>query len=184
MALSLGWVGSASAISISLSFTDLIPGADVVVGGVPGLNGVPPLPVPIPIAVSTTPELATVSFGNVTGLFTVPASVALTEPGAPSHISDLVSVRLFAAGAQVRFESDSEASLTLPPGIATLLLAETGLPQIALTQTVAVPGLTLDFTINTQSDLDLAPVPEPSTLLLFGSSLAGLGTLWRRYRHS
>jgi hypothetical protein len=48
--------------------------------------------------------------------------------------------------------------------------------QIALTQTVAVPGLTLDFTINTQSDLDLAPVPEPS-------SLAGLGTLWRRYRH-
>jgi Ice-binding-like/PEP-CTERM motif len=31
---------------------------------------------------------------------------------------------------------------------------------------------------------DLAAVPEPSTLLLFGSSLAGVGALWRRYRHS
>jgi hypothetical protein len=191
MALTLGWVGSASAVSISLSFTDLIPGANVVVGGVPGLNGVPPLPVPIPIVVSTTPELATVSFGNVTGLFTVPASVALTEPGAPSHISDLVSVRLFAAGAQVRFESDSEASLTLPPGIVTLLLPETGLPQIALHQefSISIGGLvplSLDLTVNTASDLDngLAPVPEPSTLLLFGSSLAGFGAMWRRYRHT
>ncbi len=32
---------------------------------------------------------------------------------------------------------------------------------------------------------DPAPVPEPSTLLLFGSSLAGLGGLaWRRHRHT
>jgi type VI secretion system secreted protein VgrG len=32
---------------------------------------------------------------------------------------------------------------------------------------------------------DLAPVPEPSTLLLFGSSLLGMGgALWRRYRQS
>jgi type VI secretion system secreted protein VgrG len=30
----------------------------------------------------------------------------------------------------------------------------------------------------------LAPVPEPSTLFLFGSSLAGVGAMWRRYRHS
>ena len=31
---------------------------------------------------------------------------------------------------------------------------------------------------------DLAATPEPSTLLLFGSSLAGVGALWRRYRPS
>jgi hypothetical protein len=31
---------------------------------------------------------------------------------------------------------------------------------------------------------DLAATPEPSTLFLFGSSLVGVGALWRRYRHS
>jgi hypothetical protein len=190
MVLTLGWVGSASAISISLSFTDLIPGADIVVGGVPGLNGVPPLPPPfstIPIAVFTSPELATVSFGNVTGASTVVASVALTEPGS-SLVSDLLTLRLFGTvGAQARFESDTETALTLPPGIATLLLPETGLPQIAFQQSFFIPIVgSIDLTVNTASDLDNggAPVPEPSTLLLFGSSLAGFGAVWRRYRHS
>jgi hypothetical protein len=60
----------------------------------------------------------------------------------------------------------------------------------------------IDLTVNVQSDLDigggnggggggggngggdLAATPEPSSLLLFGSSLAGLGAVWRRYRHS
>jgi len=32
--------------------------------------------------------------------------------------------------------------------------------------------------------LGASTVPEPSTLLLFGSSLAGVGAVWRRYRHS
>lgn len=32
-------------------------------------------------------------------------------------------------------------------------------------------------------DGDLAVTPEPSTLFLFGSSLAGVAGLWRRYRH-
>jgi hypothetical protein len=81
------------------------------------------------------------------------------------------------SGSDDRRATDSEHGTLKAPG------ACRHTTQIALTQTVAVPGLTLDFTINTQSDLDLAPVPEPSTLLLFGSSLAGLGTLWRRYRH-
>jgi hypothetical protein len=185
MALTLAWVSSANAIAISLSFTDLIPGADIVVGGVPGINGVPALPVVIPVAVSTTPELATVSFGNVTGTGVVVASVALTEPGQPSVVSDLISIRLFELGAQVAFQSDAETGLTIPPGQVsiTTFLTETGLPQIAFSTTVL--GV-LDLTISTQSDLDngLAPVPEPSTLLLFGSSLAGIGAVWRRYRHT
>jgi hypothetical protein len=54
------------------------------------------------------------------------------------------------------------------------------LPQLALSVDLSS---VVSLNITTQSDLDLAPVPEPSTLLLFGSSLAGLGTLWRRYRH-
>jgi hypothetical protein len=193
MALTLAWVGSASAISISLSFTDLIPGANIVVGGVPGVGGVPPLPPPfsaIPIAVFTSPELATVSVGNVTGVKTEIAAVALTEPGS-STISDLLTVSVFSSlGAEVRFQSDTETGLT-PNGFFTTFLPETGLPQIALHQefSISIGGLvplSLDLTVNTASDLDngLAPVPEPSTLLLFGSSLAGFGAMWRRYRHT
>jgi hypothetical protein len=207
MALTLGWVGSASAISISLSFTDLVPGANIVVGGVPVINGVPQLPAPfsaVPIGVFTSPELATVSFGNVTGPSIVVAAVALTEPGS-SAISDLVTVRAFGTlGAQVSFQSDTEVGLTIPPGIVsiTTLLPETGLLQPALSSSVSLGQLlSLEFAISLQSDLDngggggggngggngggdLAAVPEPSTLLLFGSSLAGFGAVWRRYRHT
>jgi len=51
--------------------------------------------------------------------------------------------------------------------------------------TVPIAG-SIDLTVNLQSDLDNggSTVPEPSTLLLFGSSLAGVGAVWRRYRHS
>jgi hypothetical protein len=191
VALTLAWVSSASAIAITLSFTDLIPGANVVIGGVPAIPGVPF------VVSAPDPELATVSVGNVTtGVSsTVLASVALTEPGQPSVVSDLVSVLLFsnsaglAVGGQVAFRSDIEGGSPLPPG--TISLVETGLLQVALHQefSILIGGLvpfSLDLTVNTASDLDngLAPVPEPSTLLLFGSSLAGIGAVWRRYRHS
>jgi hypothetical protein len=46
-----------------------------------------------------------------------------------------------------------------------------------------VGGTTFNATFALSGDLE--PVPEPSTLLLFGSSLFGMGgALWRRYRHS
>jgi hypothetical protein len=64
-------------------------------------------------------------------------------------------------------------------GTPLLRVVETGLPQIVFSTTLG-PGLTITL----QSDGDLAPVPEPSALLLFGTSLAGLGALWRHYRRS
>ena len=100
-------------------------------------------------------------------------------------------------GFQVAFESDAETALS-----GTGLIDETGLPQIALQSSLSVPLVgSIDLTVNVQSDLDnggggggggggdngggdLSAVPEPSTLLLFGSSLAGVGAVWRRYRHS
>jgi hypothetical protein len=185
VALTLAWVGSASAISISLSFTDLVPGADIVVDGVPGLNGIPPLPIGVPVSVVTSPELATVTVGTQTATSTA-TSVGLREPGT-SLLSDRVTLRVFSlntlpVGFQVAFESDAETPLS---GIG--LIDETGLPQVALQSSLTVPiAGSIDLTVNLQSDLDNggSAVPEPSTLLLFGSSLAGVGAVWRRYRHS
>jgi hypothetical protein len=193
LALSLTWVGSASAISISLSFTDLVPGADIVV------DGVPALPVGVPVTVFTSPELARVTIGTQTTTSTT-TSVGLREPGT-SLLSDRVTLQVYTlatlpVGFQVAFESDAETALS-----GTGLIDETGLPQIALQSSLSVPLVgSIDLTVNVQSDLDngggggggggdngggdLSAVPEPSTLLLFGSSLAGVGAVWRRYRHS
>jgi len=193
LALSLTWVGSASAISISLSFTDLVPGADIVV------DGVPALPVGVPVTVFTSPELARVTIGTQTTTSTT-TSVGLRDPGT-SLLSDRVTLQVYTlatlpVGFQVAFESDAETALS-----GTGLIDETGLPQIALQSSLSVPLVgSIDLTVNVQSDLDngggggggggdngggdLSAVPEPSTLLLFGSSLAGVGAVWRRYRHS
>jgi hypothetical protein len=193
LALSLTWVGSASALSISLSFTDLVPGADIVV------DGVPALPVGVPVTVFTSPELARVTIGAQTPTSTT-TSVGLREPGT-SLLSDRVTLQVYTlatlpVGFQVAFESDAETALS-----GTGLIDETGLPQIALQSSLSVPLVgSIDLTVNVQSDLDngggggggggdngggdLSAVPEPSTLLLFGSSLAGVGAVWRRYRHS
>jgi hypothetical protein len=178
MTLTLAWVGSASAISISF-LEPISPTVNIGVSTDLGALA----------SVFTSPELATVSVGNVTvGPSTVLLSIGLTEPGT-TNVSDLVTVRAFTQlpGFQVSFQSDSETPLTLPPGIVTTLLAETGLPQIAFSSELTLPLVgNVALLITTQSDLDNggAPVPEPSTLLLFGSSLAGFGAVWRRYRHS
>ena len=81
------------------------------------------------------------------------------------------------------FQSDAETGLS--SGTPVGLTVETGLPQLFTLMVVnGANGASATFEFTLQSDLDLAPVPEPSTLLLFGSSLAGFGAVWRRYRHS
>ncbi len=154
VALTLAWVGSASAISISF-IEPISPTANI--GVTTDLVGA---------TITTSPELASVSVSvpALVGL-SLSAAIALREGSLAGPIS-------------ASFQSDAEAGL---PGTPLLNLVETGLPQLALS--VDLSSL-VSLSITTQSDLDLAPVPEPSTLLLFGSSLAGLGTLWRRYRHS
>ena len=191
--LTLAWAESASAVVVSLSFTDLIDGADIVVGGVPGIGGVPALPVGVPVIVSTSPELATVTFGTATNTSIAISSVALTEPGSSSRVSDLASARVFfengvGVGLGVSFQSDTETgSLIIPPELLEFATfrPETGLPQIVVPFfSSLLPLVALDVQVTAQSDLvDVAATPEPSTLLLFGSSLLGMGGTWRRYRH-
>jgi hypothetical protein len=182
-AVSLVWVGSASALSISF-LEPVSPTANIDVS-VMNLTtaGV----------VATSPELATLTVGTVTTTSTVLAQVGLTQPGSMHRegggqgVSDLLTLRTFSVpggalvGFQVSFQSDGEMGVDRPSG-SIVLIPETGHPQIALDGDFTLPLVgSVDLTVTTQSDLD--PVPEPSTLLLFGSSLLGMGgTVWRRYR--
>ena len=127
--------------------------------------------------------------------------VALTEPG--GRVSDLVELSIVSitsvTGAPLgqnwtlNFFSDTDAAsgLTLPtdtcPAADVTILCvvttpETGGPQpignlfLNSNGTPFSGGLGL-FAVTAQSDLE--PVPEPSTLLLLGSGLAGLA-VWRR----
>ena len=167
VALTLAWGGSASAISISF-IEPISPTANITVTtDVLGAT------------ITTSPELASVSVSvpALVGL-SLSAAIALREGSLTGPISDLVTVSLASGTLTASFQSDAEAGL---PGTPLVNLVETGLPQLALSVDLSS---VLSLSITTQSDLDLAPVPEPSTLLLFGSSLAGFGAVWRRYRHS
>jgi PEP-CTERM motif len=169
VAVVFGWVVPVSALQISflepISPTANIAATTDIVGA----------------TITTSPELASVS-ATIVGVdldSTLSRSVALREGSLTGPISDLLTVSLTTSGAlTATFQSDTESPLT---GTPLVNLVETGLPQLALSLDLDDVGLM----ITTQSDLDLAPVPEPSTLLLFGSSLAGMGgVLWRRVRHS
>jgi hypothetical protein len=127
----------------------------------------------------TSPESASVgvSIPALVGL-SLSAGVALREGALTGPISDVLTVDITNGFLHATFQSDTE--LPLPPNPGLVNVVENGLPQPAFSLGLGEIALS----ITTQSDLDLAPVPEPSTLLLFGSSTAGVGALWRRYRHS
>jgi len=167
VALTLAWVGSASALSISflepVSPTDNIAVTTDILGA----------------TITTSPELASVSaiIPALAGV-SATAAVGLREGSLTGPLSDLLTISLINGTLSASFQSDTETPLS---GAPLANLVETGLPQLALSITL---GDIATLSVTTQSDLDLSPVPEPSTLLLLGSSLAGLGAMWRRYRHS
>lgn len=169
--------GTVPADAASISFVEVSEGALIIVL-TSGLGS----------SVTTTvgSESASVTVGTATATSVPLLSIGLTEQGS-SQISDLIRASAFVTessltGAfQVSFQSDTETALTAPTDVVTTLIPETGLPQMVFSG--ALPLIGLDLTITALSDLD--PVPEPTTLLLWGTTLTGLGLIrWRRSRQT
>ena len=169
----IGPVYTAPASAASISFIELSEGSTILLL-TSGLGS---------FTTSVGSESATVTVGTATATSVPLLSIGLTEQGSGA-ISDLISARAFVSGTmltgayQVSFESDTEAALSAPAGVVTTLIPETGLPQIVFSGSLPLVGV--DLTITVLSDLD--PVPEPTTVLLFGTTIATMGLFarWRR----
>jgi PEP-CTERM motif-containing protein len=174
VALTLAWATSASAFSIS--FIEPISPTDNI-SATTDLGHA---------TVTTSPELASISafIPTLSGVSLAPLAFALREgPVDSAPISDLVTISITNGSVTASFQSDTETGLSGPTPV--LNATEATFPQLfTLTLLAADFSEIATFAITVQSDLDLAPVPEPSTLLLFGFSMAALGAVWRRSRRN
>ena len=172
VALTLAWATSASAFSIS--FIEPVSETANISATTDLVNA----------TVTTSPELASISavIPGLPGVSFAPLAFALREGAITGPISDLVTISMTNGSLTASFQSDAETGLSVS-GTPVLNAIETTVPQL-FTLIVASEVGSATFAITLQSDLDLAPVPEPSTLLLFGSGMAGLGAVWRRSRRN
>jgi len=130
--------------------------------------------------------------------------VALTERSSTA-VSDFLAVTIGKADVPIfgdigfrttffTFSSDPTQTIpSLQPLQNALLGLGLGIPEDGSVQNLTgsfrdalgnVAALPFDISVSVQSDLE--PIPEPATLLLFGTTMVGLGiaTRWRRRRQS
>ena len=108
--------------------------------------------------------------------------VALTEPGTGED-SDVLDLQHAAGTAAYSFLfiSDSEGGPGLGLGPSVPRIPETGELQ-DVTQFLPAELRDFGFSVSVQSDVE--PVPEPASIVLLGSGIAGVGTLLRRRRQN
>lgn len=137
------------------------------------------------------PPLSVIGAGGVSVIvLTEPASeppdpteppIIISGPNGPITVSDVLVSNAGAAAPQfISLLSDGDPQLagltSLPAG--AVLLPETGLLQDVTSLISPLPTTFGPITVQVQSDV----VPEPGTLLLLGSGLAGLAAVGARRR--
>ncbi len=191
--LSLATSAPASAVPITIRFDDIAEGPVTVTE-----NGNPCAGCVSEAAgerASYTRNFPQGTFGGV-GANPIRAAVSLLEPtrgvgdtdvrGAPSDRISLTIARQpnLSETLTVSFFSDGRPIPVVPGGVINNQVFETGGFQ-DLTPIFALEPDTLPTDLKVEARSDFSPIPEPTTLLLWGTTMAGLGLVrWRRRRQS
>ncbi len=134
---------------------------------------------PITLNVNGPAEVWFTFSGGVPGHDNYNYYVDLTEPGT-TQVSDRLAVYYNSAGdVTVKFCSDpSDFAFCAEgiPGGAYYSQPETGLLQFM----IGIPSFPQGFWDNYYAQSEVEPIPEPASLILFGSGLVGLAGILRR----
>jgi hypothetical protein len=117
--------------------------------------------------------------GTLSGTFSG-TLVALAVPGETASADFTFAVLEFVDSSSALFHAETSRAISAPPG--QVLNVPLTPFEFQITNLIP-PGGHTDFAIRGLVEGSAtSPVPEPATLLLWGSTMAGMGLAWRRRR--